>query len=189
MLKKFMLGAAVSALALSGAFAQSSSSPPSGSTSPAMKSDSAKPAPTGSSSAAAPASTASASGSVVAKQQPDQFLASKFKGTDVVGSDDKKIGDVSDILFDKDGKIEAYVVGVGGFLGMGAKEVALPPSSFEVIKGTNGNADKLKLAMSKDDLKTAQNFEPYQPPRPVTTTGSRPGGLGGAPSSNTAPHK
>ena len=41
-------------------------------------------------------------------QKPDQWLASKFKGTDVIGSDDKKIGDVSDILFDKDGKIEAY---------------------------------------------------------------------------------
>ncbi len=48
-------------------------------------------------------------------------------------SDSQKIGTVSDILFDKDGKIEAYVVSVGGFLGMGAKEVALAPASFEVI--------------------------------------------------------
>ena len=54
-------------------------------------------------------------------QRQDQYLASKFKGTDVIGTDDKKIGDVSDILFDKDGKIEAYVVGVGGFLGIGAE--------------------------------------------------------------------
>ena len=40
-------------------------------------------------------------------QKPDQWLASKFKGTDVVGPDNEKIGDVSDILFDKTGKIEA----------------------------------------------------------------------------------
>ena len=38
-----------------------------------------------------------------------------------MGADNKKIGDVSDILFDKNGKIEAYVVSVGGFLGMGAQ--------------------------------------------------------------------
>ena len=48
-------------------------------------------------------------------------MASKFKGTDVIGTDDQKIGDVSDILFDKSGKIEAYVVGVGGFLGIGVQ--------------------------------------------------------------------
>ena len=97
------------------------------------------------------ASTADASSAkIVSTQSPDQWLASKFKGTDVVGTDDKKIGDVSDILFDKDGKIEAFVVSVGGFLGVGSKDVALAPTAFEVIKGSNGSADKLKLAMNKD---------------------------------------
>jgi len=108
----------------------------------------------------------------------------------VIGADDKKIGDVTDILFEKSGKIEAYVVSVGGFLGMGSKDVALAPQSFDVVPGSNGSADKLKLSMTKDQLKEAQNFQPYQPPRPAATTGSgRPGGspmgssrpLGGAP--------
>jgi hypothetical protein len=100
----------------------------------------------------------------------------------VVGSDDKKIGDVSDILFDKDGKIEAFVVSVGGFLGVGAKDVALAPTAFEVVKGSEGSSDKLKLAMNKDELKQAQNFEPYKEPAKVTTgaAGSRPGGMGPA---------
>ena len=125
---------------------------------------------------------------VVASQSPDQILASKFKGTDVLGTDNKKIGDVSDILFDKNGKIEAYVISVGGFLGMGAKEVALAPSSFEVVPGKHGNADQLKLSMNKDQIKQAQNFKEYQPPRPTTTGmgGGAAGGmkpLGAAPSS------
>ena len=107
-------------------------------------------------------------------QKPDQWLASKFKGTDVIGADNKKIGDVSDILFDKTGKIEAFVVSVGGFLGMGAKEVALAPSAFDVVPGENGAADKLKLSLTKDELKQAQNFAPYAPPRPASTTGSGP---------------
>ena len=65
-------------------------------------------------------------------QKSDQLLASKVKGADVLGSDDKKIGDVSDILFSKDGKIEAFILSVGGFLGVGAKEVALAPSSIQM---------------------------------------------------------
>ena len=91
----------------------------------------------------------------VNSQRQDQYLASKFKGTDVIGADDKKIGDVSDILFDKDGKIEAYVVGVGGFLGIGAKDVALAPSAFQVVAGdkSKNESDKLRLV---DDQGSAQ---------------------------------
>ena len=122
----------------------------------------------------------------VNSQRQDQYLASKFKGTDVIGTDSAKIGDVSDILFDKDGKIEAYVVGVGGFLGIGAKDVALAPNAFEVVPGdkTKNESDKLKLAMTKDELKQAATFEAYK--SPISTTGSggtlssRPNGGAGA---------
>jgi hypothetical protein len=60
-------------------------------------------------------------------------------------------------------------VGVGGFLGIGAKNVALAPSSFQVVpanQGTTGSASstapediKLKLNMTKDQLKQAASFE------------------------------
>lgn len=161
MLKKLMLTTAIGGLMISGAMAQSPA--------PAERS---APMP----SATAPADSTMGKAAVVTTQKPDQFLASKFKGTDVLGSDDKKIGDVSDILFDKDGKIEAFVVSVGGFLGMGAKDVALAPSSFQVMKGAENESDKLKITMTQDELKQAANFEPYQAPR--TTTGS---GSNGAP--------
>jgi sporulation protein YlmC with PRC-barrel domain len=114
----------------------------------------------------------------VSQQKPDPWLASKFKGTNVIGNDDEKIGDVSDILFDKSGKIEAFVVGVGGFLGIGTKDVALPPNSFQVVAGdkSKNESDKLKLSMTKDQLKQAANFEPYNPPR-ATTGSASPGGM------------
>jgi len=111
----------------------------------------------------------------VTTQNPDQWLASKFKGTDVIGTDDKKIGDVSDILFDKEGKIEAFIISVGGFLGVGSKDVALAPNAFTVVKGKEGESDKLKLAMSTDELKQAQNFEPYKAPQTTTGAATRPG--------------
>lgn len=154
MLKKLMLTTALTSLMLGGAVAQSTLPPstPNATT--------------------APATTSSGSPQTVGAQQPDQWLASKFTGTDVVGADDKKIGDVADILFDKEGKIDAYVVSVGGFLGVGSKEVALAPSSFTVVKGENGGYDKLKLSMSVDELKAASNFERYNPPRTTTGMGS-----------------
>jgi hypothetical protein len=106
----------------------------------------------------------------VSSQKPDQWLASRFKGTDVLGADDKKIGDVSDILFGKDGRIEAYVVSVGGFLGMGAKNVALAPDAFQVMPGSNGDT-KLKVNLTEEQVKNAAAFEPYSPPRATTGTG------------------
>ena len=160
MLKKLMMSTALSAVMVTAAFAQSPSSPSSSSPPPAAQSQ------------------GSGKANFVTAQKPDQWLATKFKGTDVLGSDNQKIGDVSDILFDKSGKIEAFVVSVGGFLGVGAKEVALAPSSFDVVPGQNGSADKLKLSATKDELQQAQNFARYEPPRP-STTGSGPGAMGG----------
>jgi hypothetical protein len=125
----------------------------------------------------APASGGSAH--FISTQQPDQWLASRFKGTNVVGGDGKSIGSVSDVLFDRSGTIKAYIVSVGGFLGIGAKDVALAPQTFQIVTGdkSKGEGDKLKLAMNADDLKQAAAFQPYNPPRPTPAAGgtqSRP---------------
>ena len=120
---------------------------------------------------ASPAATA-AKGQVITEQKPDQMLASKLKGTDVIGSNNEKIGDVNDMLFDKDGKILAYVVGVGGFLGIGSKDVALSPQSFQIMPASERESMKLKLSMTKDELKTAADFKPYK--EATSTTGQAP---------------
>ena len=158
MLKRIMAVAAVSGLALTSALAQTSTSPSSSSTT------------TPNVTSSTPAPSAAGKADFVGKQTPDQHLASKFKGTDVIGTDDKKIGDVSDVLFDKDNKVVAFIVGVGGFLGIGQKDVAIAPASFQTVAGTGDSSDlKLRLAMSKDQLKAAPSFERYAPPRPVSS--------------------
>src|SRR6185312_12032620 len=164
MLKHVMAVTAVSAFALTSAFAQTSTPPASSpSTSSPPAATSSTPAPTAS-------TTTKPTDKFVTKQSADQFLASKFKGTDVIGTDDKKIGDVSDILFDKDKKVLAYIVGVGGFLGIGAKDVAVDPASFQTVPGRDASDVKLRLSMTKDELKAAPAFEPYHPPRPVSSS-------------------
>ena len=157
MLKRIMAVAAVSGLALTSALAQTTA-PSTITTTP-------------STSAATTTAPASPSGKAnfVTKQTSDQHLASKFNGTDVIGADDAKIGDVSDVLFDKDHKVIAFIVGVGGFLGIGAKDVAVDPASFTAVPGKDANDTKLRLSMTKDELKAAPTFERYQPPRPVSS--------------------
>ena len=180
-----MAVAAVSGLALTSALAQSTTTPSATPTPSASN-----PAPT--SSAAAPAANPAGKANFVTKQSADQHLSSKFKGTDVIGADDAKIGDVSDLLFDKDQKIIAYIVGVGGFLGIGAKDVAIDPASFQAVPGKDATDTKLRLSMTKDELKAAPAFEPYQPPRPVSSQNAPTRPMGAPPpaapprSSNTA---
>ena len=171
MFKHFMAVAAVSGLALTSAMAQTSPPP--------AASPSVSTAPT--------AATPAGKGNFVTKQTSDQWLASRFKGTDVIGADDKKIGDVSDILFDKDKKILAYIVGVGGFLGIGAKDVALDPASFQAVPGKDASDFKLRLSMTKDELKAAPTFEPYHAPRPAVSSQNAPTRPMGTPSPMTPP--
>ena len=70
---------------------------------------------------------------------------------------DQKIGEIKDVLIAPDGKIAAFIVEVGGFIGAGAKDVAVP---FSDVKGTKKN-DKWYLTMqaSKDDLKNAPGMK------------------------------
>jgi len=69
---------------------------------------------------------------------------------------ESKIGDVDDVLLDKSGKVTGLVIGVGGFLGAGEKDVIVP---FTALKMTKKN-DKwwLTLNETKDDLKSAPGF-------------------------------
>jgi hypothetical protein len=169
MLKKLMITTASLALLTSAAIAQAPDQPqPSP---PAAKSEQPAPPAAKSEQPSLPAAK-SDKGQVITEQKSDQLLASKLKGANVMGSTDEKIGDVSDILFDKDGKVLAYVVGVGGFLGIGAKDVALSPASFQIVPASERESMKLKVAMTKDELKNAAEFKPYK--EPTSTTGQAP---------------
>jgi sporulation protein YlmC with PRC-barrel domain len=70
---------------------------------------------------------------------------------------DNKIGEVMDVLLAPDGKATTLIVGVGGFLGAGEKDVAVP---FSAIKHTMKN-NKVYLTMdtTKDSLKSAPGFK------------------------------
>jgi sporulation protein YlmC with PRC-barrel domain len=76
---------------------------------------------------------------------------------DVYDPSDSKIGKIDDVLVSQTGQIDALVVGVGGFLGAGEKDVAVP---FTAVKWTSKDSKKyLTMSATKDDLKSAQGLK------------------------------
>ena len=75
----------------------------------------------------------------------------------VYDPNNNKIGEVMDVLVDKSGKIHTLIVGVGGFLGAGEKDVAVP---FDSVEATMKDK-KMHLVMNttKDSLKSAPGFK------------------------------
>jgi sporulation protein YlmC with PRC-barrel domain len=75
----------------------------------------------------------------------------------VYNSSDAKIGSISDVLVNREGKVEAFIVAVGGFLGMGEKDVAVP---FDAIHATERDGKWwLTMNATKDGLKSAAGYK------------------------------
>ncbi|MFP7571775.1 PRC-barrel domain containing protein [Marivita sp. S2033] len=83
--------------------------------------------------------------------RPETLDASTVEGANVYGPDDNHIGDVSH--FHGTGPNAQVVVDVGGFLGIGAKPVALNVSSLNFMRDENGSVHAT-TAMTKDELKS-----------------------------------
>ena len=111
---------------------------------------------------AAPAATAPAASSekMVLK---NNWRASKLMGLDVYNEANEKLGDINELILDKNGKVNAVVIGVGGFLGMGEHDIAV-------------TMDKLKFI--EEPVRTSSTA-------PATTTRETTTGTGTAPA-NTA---
>ena len=62
-----------------------------------------------------------------------QWRTSKMIGLNVFNNSNEKIGDIAELIIDRSGKLEAVVVGVGGFLGLGEHDVAVPYSQISWI--------------------------------------------------------
>ena len=103
-----------------------------------------------------PATTTSAIEFVTA-QPANQSLARVFLGATVTNPEGQTVGDINDLMFDRAGSISTVVIGVGGFLGMGEKIIAVPFTALTMGSDTNG-ARTITLKASKDALKLAPTF-------------------------------
>jgi len=84
--------------------------------------------------------------------QTDEIRASKMIGSAVYDVQNRKIGSVNDVILNKDGKIDAVVIDVGSFLGMGGKNVAVLPSDIKT------DHNRLTLDRTKEQLQQMASY-------------------------------
>jgi len=92
---------------------------------------------------------------------PQGFLASNVIGATVYSQDDQSIGDVNDIILSPEGQPSQVIVGVGGFLGMGEKDVVLDMSKLKMAATDNGNL-KIIVQTTPEELKNMPAFTKKQ---------------------------
>jgi sporulation protein YlmC with PRC-barrel domain len=101
------------------------------------------------------AAPADAKFSTVAK---DEMFSSKLKGLNVYNQQNDSIGEITDLAI-KDHKVDALILSVGGFLGMGERYVAVSPSSVNVKYDEKNNKWMASMNTTKDALKAAPEFK------------------------------
>lgn len=95
-------------------------------------------------------------GEMIANLPGDALTIADYYNQNVYDNQDNKIGDVNDILLDRDGKVGAVIVGVGGFLGAGEKNVAVP---FNALKVQEKNGKRyLVMDTTKEALQSAPGY-------------------------------
>jgi sporulation protein YlmC with PRC-barrel domain len=87
----------------------------------------------------------------------DSWTVTNYYKQDVYDKGQNTVGKIDDVLIDKSGKITTLMVGVGGFLGIGEKDVALPFTAVHAEK--KNNKWYLTVDETKDSLKGAAGFK------------------------------
>jgi sporulation protein YlmC with PRC-barrel domain len=188
MFKRTAAAAALTAILLTPAFAQNDK--PANSNNSEMKSTTqSAPAdkmngtkPSASESSAGMSDSSAHKAGFVLAQSASEWRASKLIGAKVYGPDNKSIGEINDIVLAGSGQTQAAVIGVGGFLGVGEKDVAVPFDALQVNRKANSESiDKITVSFTKEQLKDAPKFSYYKASG-GTTTGSAAGGSATSPS-------
>lgn len=102
-----------------------------------------------------PAPSARPAPSATTSSNSTPIDANKLIGQSIQNqADDKTVGKIDSVMLDKSGKVQQVVVGVGGFLGIGKKDVAIDWNQIRVMD----NGRKVVMNADKDQLKAMPEF-------------------------------
>jgi len=194
MLQRLLLTTAIAALALTPVLAQDSTTgtqPPT-QTQPAppepLAQDQAAPPPPDSTTpppaemaAEEPPATPPPADAIIAEESATDMRADKLIGASVYNTEGEKVGDVEDIVFDKDGKIVGVVLKVGGLLGIGGKSVGIKWDEVKVSP-----ADELMtISYKKEQLEVAPDFKTQEAIQSEQSSSAMPEPQPAVPPANT----
>ena len=132
---------------------------------PADTTTAAQPDPAGSAAIATGADTGTLTNTVNSANLAGNWSAAKVIGKHVRNPAKEPIGEIADLIIGADGKIAAVVIGVGGFLGMGEKWVAVPFEKLRVANIASGiAADDFIMDLTTEGLKAAPEYKPATRP-------------------------
>ena len=89
---------------------------------------------------------------------PGKIASQDLVGTTVYGANDERVGEIGNIVLTKDSKVDAVLLDVGGFLGMGEKEVAVGMDKLKFMEDKNGKR-YLYTNFTKDQLKAQPAYD------------------------------
>jgi hypothetical protein len=108
---------------------------------------------------AAPKSAEASGGAqFLTKQESGDVLASNLIGESVYNGQDEAIGGINDLITDESGKVVAVLIGAGGFLGMGEKDVAIRFEDLRLVREED-NGIKVIADLNQDTLASAPDYE------------------------------
>lgn len=90
---------------------------------------------------------------------PTHWRSSDAVGQPVYNRANERIGEVEELVIDADGRVLAAIVGVGGFLGMGERDVAVNYRAFQMTRDANGKP-RLVVNVDKAALEKAPEYKP-----------------------------
>ncbi len=90
------------------------------------------------------------------EQAAGEWRMNNYIGQPVTNASGEKVGYISDVLFDRSGRVTTIVLGVGGFLSVGAKQVALPYQA--ITYGEKDGARQIIVPLTKDVLLKAPDY-------------------------------
>jgi hypothetical protein len=88
----------------------------------------------------------------------DEMFSSKLKGLNVYNQKDESVGEITDIAI-KGNQVDALILSVGGFLGMGERYVAVSPGSVNVKRDAKNDKWMATMNTTKEALKAAPEFK------------------------------
>lgn len=100
-----------------------------------------------------------AGGDYLTAQSDEQISANTYIGQSVYNSGDESIGKISDLIMAKTGGVDAAIIGVGGFLGIGEKWVAVPFEKIAITQVPDSDDVKLTTTETAESLQAAPEFK------------------------------
>ena len=110
-----------------------------------------------------PASTDATTTAAIDRSKLTEIPAGEIRsedlvGTTVYGANDANVGEIGDVIVSQDGKVDAFIIDVGGFLGMGEKEVAVGMENMSFMTDADGN-NYLYTNFTKEQLDAAAAYD------------------------------